>query len=133
MNHILSPAIRPGIINVPGRTPESQKLVEDILAQDRANHHCLYGPNAVFHNHLSHQLSLRIFLSFLILYNLAPSILAAYDLGAPTKLLQAIRDADNNSGLRPIDIVNKSELESMTEKNWTSFLGQDKYALTRAD
>jgi hypothetical protein len=53
--------------------------------------------------------------------------LAAYDLGAPTKLLQAIYNSDIKS-LRPIDVVEKKELQPLTGKNWTEFLGQEKSA-----
>jgi pre-mRNA-splicing factor ATP-dependent RNA helicase DHX16 len=51
--------------------------------------------------------------------------LAAYDLGAPAKVLQAIYDT-NIQPLRPIDIVEKNQLELVTEKNWTNFLRQEK-------
>jgi hypothetical protein len=55
------------------------------------------------------------------------SLLAVYDLGAPANVLQAIYDAKVKS-LRPIDMVDKKELEPMTGENWTNFLGQEKSA-----
>lgn len=47
-------SIQPGILNLPGSTPQSKALVEKWLDEDRQQHHCLYG-KVGFHNHLSHQ------------------------------------------------------------------------------
>jgi hypothetical protein len=52
------------------------------------------------------------------------SILAAYDLGAPAKVLQAIYDTEAKI-LRPIDSVEKKALENLTQQNWTNYLGQE--------
>jgi hypothetical protein len=54
-------------------------------------------------------------------------LLAAYDLGAPPKILQAIYNKDVKSR-RPIDIVEKKELEPVTVQNWINFLGKEKSA-----
>jgi hypothetical protein len=53
MSQVLPSTIRPGLVNVAG-TPESRKLVEAFLQEDRQKHHCFWG-RASLHNHLSHQ------------------------------------------------------------------------------
>jgi hypothetical protein len=61
---------------------------------------------------------LHIFFSF--------SLLSAYDLGAPAKVLQAIYDSASPP-LNPIDHgLGKNEFQQITEKNWSEFLGQEK-------
>ncbi|KAH9841517.1 uncharacterized protein C8Q71DRAFT_700804 [Rhodofomes roseus] len=113
MSSTLPPTISPGILDVPGATYESKTTLERLLQEDRETHHCFFGKVGL-HNHLSHHL------------------LAAYDLGAPAKLLQAIYDQER-SGLSPIhladrskDVVEKQET-AITLQNWTKYLGQEKY------
>ncbi|TFY61173.1 hypothetical protein EVG20_g7157 [Dentipellis fragilis] len=100
------------VLSFPGSSPESKRLVEHLLEEDREAHHCLYGLG--FHNHLSHHL------------------LAAYDFGATPPLLQAIVDAEQNELLdvHTDDIKKKTILiqeVKIDERNWTQFLGQDRY------
>ncbi|KAI0075061.1 hypothetical protein K474DRAFT_1647047 [Panus rudis PR-1116 ss-1] len=100
----LPPTIRQGILNFPGATPESKAAAERLLEEDRQQHHSLY--RAGFHNHLSHH------------------ILAAYDLGAPAKLLQTIYDEEKKA-LRPIrpDGSDTTKAEPINRENWTQYLG----------
>ncbi|KZP16280.1 hypothetical protein FIBSPDRAFT_63876, partial [Athelia psychrophila] len=109
MSRNLSSSIRPGIVHRAGTTPESHRLLETLLEDDRKTHHCFSNPIG-FHNHLSHHL------------------LAAYDLGASAKLLQAINDdAGDSVGIqRPIDLDEPKAPAPITEKNWTEYLGQQK-------
>ncbi|KZP16254.1 hypothetical protein FIBSPDRAFT_1047623 [Athelia psychrophila] len=106
----LSSSIRPGIVNRAGTTPESHRLLESLLEDDRKTHHCFFNKMG-FHNHLSHHL------------------LAAYDLGASAKLVQAINDdsGDSVSRQRPIDLDKPKATGPITEKNWTEHLEQEKY------
>ena len=46
--------IHPGILNLPGATPQSKALVEQLLEEDREKFHCFWGRIGL-HNHLSHQ------------------------------------------------------------------------------
>jgi len=61
------------------------------------------------------------------------SLLAAYDLGAPAKLLQAIYDEEQKMQ-RPVDLGNKEtsiedvSLSDITKENWQTFLGQERCA-----
>ncbi|KIJ41070.1 hypothetical protein M422DRAFT_780500 [Sphaerobolus stellatus SS14] len=109
----LSSTIQPGILNFPGSTPESKRLTEELLKTDEENHHC-YFVAAGFHNHLSHHL------------------LAAYDLGAPVELIQAIYD-DEAKDQRPIDLnVNgvipdgSPKAGDIRDQTWTNWLGDQK-------
>lgn len=56
------------------------------------------------------------------------SLLAAYDLGASAKLLQAINDdaSDGVKTLLPIQSSPSDHLETVTLNNWTQFLGKEK-------
>ncbi|KAH8104504.1 hypothetical protein BXZ70DRAFT_887737 [Cristinia sonorae] len=105
-------SIRQGVLNLPS-TPQAKALVEQLLEEDRQKHHCFWG-RVGFHNHLSHHL------------------LAAYDLGAPPKLLQAIFDAEKE-GLDPIHLADRKEKKveeqhvNIDKTNWQQYLGQEKY------
>lgn len=62
-------------------------------------------------------------LAFIIIVRLPLSLLAAYDLGAPAKLLQAIFDAEK-SDLDPIHLADRKEKKveeqrvDMNKTNW---------------
>ena|ERR1700754_1145058 len=102
-------AIKQGILNLPGATLASKKLVEELLATDHEKHHC-YFRSIGFHNHLSHH------------------ILAAYDLGASPELLKAIY-ADEQSIQRPIMLDQDDGVlqpGKITLKNWKEYLGEQK-------
>ena len=101
------------------------------MQDDRERHHCFFN-EVGFHNHLSHQSVISpisdlcpICSSFII------SLLAAYDLGAPAKILQAIYDEDKKMQ-RHIDLgetdttIGEIELDNVTLENWTTFLGEQK-------
>ncbi|CCM01887.1 uncharacterized protein FIBRA_03958 [Fibroporia radiculosa] len=109
----LAPTITQGILNIPGATAQSKATAERILEEDRATYHCLWG-RVGLHNHLSHH------------------ILAAYDFGASSPLLQAIYDKEK-SGLSPIHLADRQtgaveeQLVQITSRNWTKFLGDEKY------
>ncbi|KAI0917006.1 hypothetical protein AcW2_007254 [Taiwanofungus camphoratus] len=109
----LAPTICQGILNLPGATHESKATAERLLEHDRQRHHCFFGKIGL-HNHLSHHL------------------LAAYDLGAPAKLLQAIYDQDAPTQ-SPIHLANRKDhvVEeqhvTVTSHNWTEYLGKEKY------
>ncbi|KAI0801750.1 hypothetical protein BC629DRAFT_1581168 [Irpex lacteus] len=112
----LPPIIHQGILNFPGATPESKATAERLLEEDRQIHHCFFG-KIQLHNHVSHH------------------ILAAYDLGASAKQLQAIYDCtkdsldDINLADRKSKTIEKQRVE-ITSKNWPEFLGQEKYYAT---
>lgn len=57
--------------------------------------------------------------------------MAAYDLGASAKLVQAINDdsGDSVSRQRPIDLDKPKATGPITEKNWTEHLEQEKCVL----
>ncbi|CAL1713313.1 unnamed protein product [Somion occarium] len=109
MSASLPPTIHQGILNVPGATAESKATVERLLDDDRKTHHCLFGKGG-FHNHASHHL------------------LAAYDLGAPAKLLEAIYD-EGKKGLNPLrpdaSTTKEPYTVTITRGNWTQYLGTD--------
>lgn len=46
--------VSPGLLRVPGSSPETRELVSTLLERDLREHHCFYG-SAGFHNHLPHQ------------------------------------------------------------------------------
>ncbi|KAF8873946.1 hypothetical protein BD779DRAFT_1664309 [Infundibulicybe gibba] len=93
--------------------PTASSTIERLLERDRNDHHCQFGV-AKYHNHLSHHL------------------LAAYDLGASASLLEAIYQLHAEK-LLPIDTVDRANgivkrLDlSITESNWTEFLGKEVY------
>ncbi|KAF8141344.1 hypothetical protein EV363DRAFT_1247962 [Boletus edulis] len=101
--------IIPGIVNVPARDPQTQTVAESLLEEDRQKHHCFFNPQG-FHNHLSHHL------------------LAAYDLGAPATVLQAIYDTKCQIQ-KPIDGENDTPLEQVkiTPDNFTKYVGDRRY------
>ncbi|CDO71498.1 hypothetical protein BN946_scf184909.g92 [Trametes cinnabarina] len=109
----LPPTIGQGILKLPGSNLDTKRTVERLLEEDRQKHHCFWG-RVGFHNHLSHH------------------ILAAYDLGAPSALLQKIYDEE---GKDPWDmyILNRKggTIENLEEEisvqNWTKFLGDGKF------
>ncbi|KAI0689698.1 hypothetical protein BC835DRAFT_229768 [Cytidiella melzeri] len=110
---LLPPTIHQGILNFPGATPESKATAERLLEQDREKHHCFWGKIGL-HNHLSHH------------------ILAAYDLGVAAQQLEAIYNAEKE-GLddihladRKTKVVEEQHL-NISPKNWTEFLGQEKF------
>ncbi|EIW75301.1 hypothetical protein CONPUDRAFT_159426 [Coniophora puteana RWD-64-598 SS2] len=118
MSSKLSNKITPGIVNVPGRTPDAQTLTEHLLAQDREKNHCFFNDRG-FHNHLSHH------------------ILAAYDLGATGKLMQAIFDTEQETQ-RPRELpVSKGKEakapEKITPQNFSQFLGKEEYYTSYLD
>ncbi|KAF7985825.1 hypothetical protein HWV62_492 [Athelia sp. TMB] len=116
MSHKLSATIRHGLVNKAGITPQAHRLVEALLEDDRERHHCYFN-DIGFHNHSSHHL------------------LAAYDLGASAKLLQAINDdaSDGVKILLPIRQGPPDLLETVTLGNWTEFLGKDNYYVAYLD
>ncbi|KAF9224210.1 hypothetical protein BS17DRAFT_780644 [Gyrodon lividus] len=105
----ISVTIEPGLVNVPGRDPKAQEVAESLLEQDRQKHHCFFNSQG-FHNHLSHHL------------------LAAYDLGAPASVLQAIYDA-KSPAQRPIDVGGDATLDqvNITSDNFREYVGQERY------
>ena len=113
---VLPRTIRKARLTVAGATPESKNATERLLEQDREAYHCFYGP-VPFHNHLSHH------------------IFAAYDLGASSKLLQAIYDEEAKEALQPVTAAGKAGLEpapdresvKITSANWTKYLGDPRW------
>ena len=71
----------------------------------------------------------------LLSFRVIISILAAYDLAAPAKVLQAIYDEEAKI-LSPINLVDRKErivqnLDiTVTGDNWTEFVGPEKYIRT---
>ncbi|KIK95073.1 hypothetical protein PAXRUDRAFT_141563 [Paxillus rubicundulus Ve08.2h10] len=107
----LPTAIKPGLVNIPGCDPEAQGVAESLLEQDRQTHHCFFNSRR-FHNHLSHHL------------------LAAYDLGAPAPVLQAIYDTES-AGQRQIGVDEPEDgtldQVTITPDNLREHLGQERY------
>ncbi|KIK95076.1 hypothetical protein PAXRUDRAFT_409403 [Paxillus rubicundulus Ve08.2h10] len=120
----LPTTIKPGVVNIPGRDPEAQEVAESLLEQDRQKDDCFWNPKAL-HNHLSHQ-----DLTFIPLSLIRASILVAYDLGAPTSVLQAIYDTQS-AGQRPIDVEEDVTPDpvKITPDNFREHLGQERYYL----
>ncbi|KAJ7083633.1 hypothetical protein B0H15DRAFT_416982 [Mycena belliarum] len=95
-----------GAVNLPGSTPQSVALLQELLRKDYEGHHCFTADSGL-HNHLTHHL------------------MAVHDLGAPASLLQVIYD-EEVSMQRPLRVADKIEV---TELNWTLRLGKpDSYA-----
>jgi len=95
-----------GLLNLPGASPASKDLLQRFIEEDFTSHHCYLTPRG-FHNHLTHHL------------------FAAYDLGAPPRVLQAIFDKEKKVQ-RPIDLGNPNLLPEpgqITGANWTQWLG----------
>ncbi|KIJ21190.1 hypothetical protein PAXINDRAFT_6963 [Paxillus involutus ATCC 200175] len=105
----LPTAINPGLVNIPGCDPEAHEVAESLLEQDRRSHHCFFNSRGG-HNHLSHH------------------VLAAYDLGAPASVLQAIYDAES-ARQRPIDVDKDATLDQVriTPDNFREHLGEGRY------
>ncbi|KIJ21192.1 hypothetical protein PAXINDRAFT_165928 [Paxillus involutus ATCC 200175] len=107
----LPTTINPGLVDIPGHDPEAQEVAEALLEQDRQTHHCFFNSRG-FHNHLSHHL------------------LAAYDIGAPAAVLQAIYDAEN-AGQRPIDVEEPEgappDQVKITPDNLREHVGEGRY------
>ncbi|KAJ7636509.1 hypothetical protein FB45DRAFT_828755 [Roridomyces roridus] len=103
--HGLAPRVaqpfRPGLLSTP-TTHEATQVAQELLYEDYLSHHCFFNDMG-FHNHLPHHL------------------VAAYDMGAPPALLKSIYE-ELAPTLRPIG----KEGEDITEKNWTSRLGERK-------
>ncbi|KZV92162.1 hypothetical protein EXIGLDRAFT_647560 [Exidia glandulosa HHB12029] len=93
-----------GVLNLPGITPQSRAYAQELLDRDFREHHCRYGPG--FHNHLPHFL------------------LAAYDLGAPPSVLNAIYAKDAKD-LRPFELEGSNDLK-VDRSNWKTHLGDEK-------
>jgi hypothetical protein len=54
MNSLQMKPLKPGVVNLPGATPESTALVVKLLHKDFAAHHCFFNDQH-FVNHLTHQ------------------------------------------------------------------------------
>ncbi|KIJ41069.1 hypothetical protein M422DRAFT_780499 [Sphaerobolus stellatus SS14] len=102
----LSSKIHPGLLNLPGITPETKSFTETMLKKDQEEHHCYFRSEGL-HNHLSHHL------------------LAAYDLGAPLKLMQAIYDdeAKVQQPIQPEASNTAPRAGDITKDNWQKWLG----------
>jgi hypothetical protein len=101
--------IKQGILNLPGATSASKKVLEEYLALDHKKHHCHFHSAGLF-NHLSHHM------------------LAAYDFGASPELLKAIY-ATSQSRQRPILLDQSDEITQpgeITVDNWKKYLGDQK-------
>lgn len=129
----LSNKIQSGLLNFPGATLESKTTTERLLKLDEESHHCFFSPVG-FHNHLAHQYVAPLVLYWAggIVYFCFCSLLAAYDLGAPAQLIQAIYD-DEAKIQRPIDLrTNGAAPEDVpkpgviNDTNWTEYLGNEK-------
>ncbi|KDQ18174.1 hypothetical protein BOTBODRAFT_104662 [Botryobasidium botryosum FD-172 SS1] len=101
-----SASVSRGQLDLPGASPESKDALRRLLKEDYDTHHCFFNTLG-FHNHLNHHL------------------FAAYDLGAPPKLLQAIYDKEARHQ-RPIDL-GKPDISpkpgQVNQNNWTQWLG----------
>ncbi|KZT62052.1 hypothetical protein CALCODRAFT_479530 [Calocera cornea HHB12733] len=93
-----------GSVNLPGITFEGKVLTKKLLEKDYVDHHCYFRAGGL-HNHLNHHL------------------LAAYDLGAPPALLQAIYDGEA-SYQRPIEGEGSLKDLTIDHKNWTEYVGK---------
>ncbi|KAF5349223.1 hypothetical protein D9756_009336 [Leucocoprinus leucothites] len=93
-----------GLLNLPGVTHATKSLTEKLLLSDAEKHHC-YFRAAGLHNHLSHQ------------------VLATYDMGASTGVIQKIYDM-HASYQRPIYVEEKDADIVVTRDNWTEHLGK---------
>ncbi|KAI5118792.1 hypothetical protein M0805_005020 [Coniferiporia weirii] len=108
----LDAACTQGLLHLPGSTHATRALVRSLLRADRDAHHCFYG-KVGFHNHLPHH------------------ILAAYDLGAPPRVLQDAYDEEAKVQY-PIDLVDRATQTVgspgvvVTAENWTEHLGPEK-------
>ncbi|KAJ6610728.1 hypothetical protein B0H10DRAFT_1811114 [Mycena sp. CBHHK59/15] len=115
MHSLRSTPLKKGLLNIPGASPSSIALLQDLLRKDYEEHHCFWSDSGL-HNHLSHHL------------------LAAHDLGAPASLLQAI--FDNEVGmqqpLRKVDFSDESA-EHLTATNWTTRIGKPEAYLEYLD
>jgi hypothetical protein len=129
MDIVVQSITRPGIANLPSSSSDRKERVEELLHRDYVSHHCFM--NAIgFHNHLAHQFvffALYPIVSILVVADsiVLRSLLAAYDLGATTPLLQVIYDLDA-AEQQPIR-HSTSEAESpreITDDNWKQWLGQ---------
>ncbi|KAH7910236.1 hypothetical protein BJ138DRAFT_1009244 [Hygrophoropsis aurantiaca] len=108
MSSKLPSTIVPGLVNIPGRNVEVQRLTEDLLAQDREENHCFFNTRG-FHNHLSHHL------------------LAAYDMGAQAKLIQEIFDREQSVQRPAIKPPADFTEAKICETNFTQYLGDENY------
>ncbi|KAJ7176453.1 hypothetical protein C8R46DRAFT_1346501 [Mycena filopes] len=94
-----------GLVNIPGSSPQSVALLEELLRKDYENQHCFTSESGL-RNHLSHHL------------------LAAHDLdlGAPASPLQAVYDNEVPSQ-KPLRSA-MATCQAIDDSNWTLRLGK---------
>lgn len=102
-----------GTLAMPSADPfEAKKLVEELLSEDVAKHHCFIHCEARFHSHVAHHM------------------LAAYDMGASADLLKAIYSEEEEQTLPLLSRTSTAGLadyHEITEDNWTQHLGDFTY------
>ncbi|KAK7033555.1 hypothetical protein VNI00_012779 [Paramarasmius palmivorus] len=103
MSAISHRLLRSGVLNLPRPSPGCKPITESLLLKDAQAHHCFFRA-AGLHNHLSHH------------------ILAAYDLGATSSLLQKIYD-DEASDQRPIILEDQDKNMKVNTKSWKQYVG----------
>ncbi|KAJ7219912.1 hypothetical protein GGX14DRAFT_389329 [Mycena pura] len=89
--------LKKGLLNVPGPSPASAAVLQELLRKDYEEHHCFWTDS---------------------------SLLAAHDLGSPESLLRAI--FDNEVGMQqPLRKPGTTTMaEALTVSNWTARLGK---------
>ncbi|KAJ7117267.1 hypothetical protein C8R43DRAFT_902169 [Mycena crocata] len=97
--------LKPGLVNLPGATPESAALVAKLLHKDYKEHHCFFNDQG-FHNHLTHH------------------VLSLHDLGASAECIQKMYDIDANIQ-RPLNSNGTTVTYTITDTNWTTKLGEE--------
>ncbi|KAJ7155073.1 hypothetical protein C8R46DRAFT_1296168 [Mycena filopes] len=101
--------LKPGLVNLPGATPDSKALVAELLRKNFTDHHCFFNDKQ-FISHLSHH------------------ILSLHDLGAPAEWIQDVyrQEAVKQKPLFPNGAPADKTIE-INQSNWTKSLGK-KYA-----
>ncbi|KAJ7034630.1 hypothetical protein C8F04DRAFT_1101623 [Mycena alexandri] len=107
MNALPMKPLQPGLVSIPGATPESTAFVAEVLYEDFMAHHCFYNERNRA-NHLSHH------------------ILSLHDLGAPAEWIRTMYEKEAATQ-RPLHLngTPANEAKKIDETNWTSKLGKE--------
>ncbi|KAK7059921.1 P-loop containing nucleoside triphosphate hydrolase protein [Favolaschia claudopus] len=108
MDSLHKQPLKRGLINLPGATPASTALVEELMYKDVTEHHCFFN-DQYFHNHLAHH------------------ILTLHDLGAPAESIQKFYDQEA-AIQRPLHhhdaTKSAKQANGITKENWREYLGE---------
>lgn len=108
LGKIALPPAKGGLVDLVGITPETTRIVCELLQDNHETHHVFFNDKG-FHNHIVHQL------------------LAQYDLGAPVSVLKEAYKRESHYQRPRLDVKPKVLADLSDENKWGEYLGKEAY------